>query len=291
MVNNEHLIREANKYIPLKALRQIVPSLTIRKKQPYIDHILEENPAKLLNLVEFWKINRYRNLFLFRFSMQNSLSGDIINDRLNGLSAGSEENELIYEVLRTNYDSDLNDVYIFLKLRSEKKHFKSEDYVVPYPPIELNHRKPYHINAIYHADDNVLECRTFSYKKAENVSRFFVNNVFSDEKPNCEQIIISNEQLNRASPNSKCTELNINGEYYGAHQIIIKGPDTVRCLNELESKGANFRTTHGLDIIECKNEVEELYIRTNSGNGIIQILKIVDETLDPYRYIKNKVGI
>lgn len=291
MVNNEQLIREANRYVRLKALQQVVPSLTIRKKQPYIDHLLEENPGKLLNLVEFWKINRYRNLFLFRFSMQNPPSGNIINDKLNGLMAGSRADEPIYEVRRTNYDSDLNDVYVFLKLRSIKKHFKSEDYVAPYPPIELDHRKPYYINAIYHANDKVLECRTFSQKKAENVSRFFVNNVFTEEGANCEQIIISNEQLNQISQNSKCTELNINGEYYGAHQIIIKGPDTLRCLNELESKGIGFRDTEGLEIFECKSEVEEFYIRTNSGNGVIQILKIVDETLDPYRYIKNIVGI
>jgi len=291
MNNNEHLIREAKNFIRLKAFQNIVPSINSLKKQPYIDYLLRENPDKLKNLVNFWEINHSRNLFLFRLSMEKTPSSNEIIERLNGLRTNSNDDEPIYEVLRTNLDSDLNDLYVFLKLRSKKKHFKSEQPVVPFSPIDLDHRKPHYVNAIYHIDDKVLECRTFSKNIAENVSKFFVNYVLSDENPYCEKIIIHSSQLKKVSGNSKCTELNINGEYFGAHQIIIKGPDAIRCLDELESKGNNFRDIDDLEIVECKNEVEDLYIRTNSGNGVIQILKIVDETLDPYRYVKNLVGL
>lgn len=142
-------INDAKKYVPLFAFQRTVPSIDAKRKKPFIEHLKEENPGKLINLVEFWKINRYRNLFLYRLPMKARPTVDIISGRLDGLCAGSRENELVYEVIRTNINSDVNDIYVFLKVRSKKKHFKSEEPAIPYRSIELDHRKPYYINAIF----------------------------------------------------------------------------------------------------------------------------------------------
>ncbi len=273
-------------------MRKANPDIDSKRKKPYIDYLIENNQEKLINLIEFWKINRYSNLFLYRLNIGRMPTIGIISDRLAKLRrVGSRENELVYDVIRTNINSEFNDLYVFLKVRSEKRHFKSEEYVTPYSPIELDYRKPYFINVIFHVDDSVLECRTLSIDKAEDVSKFFIERVFSEEGAHSEQVKITNEQLTSVDQNTKCTELNINGEYFGANQIIIKGPDTHRCLNEMESKGLPFREMEGIETVEVKNEADNLLIRTNFGNGIIKILGNTEETIDPYRYIKRKVGI
>lgn len=285
------IVNDAIKYVPLFAFKNAVPKLDAKIRRKFIEYLKDNNPNKLVNLIEYWKINRYRSFFLFKLSMNNDTPANEIHKKFNGLIKGSDENELIYEVIKNTINQEINDIYIFLKIRSVKKHFKSERPIIPYTPIELDHRKPSYINVIYHVDDCVLECRTPSLDKAREVANLFINFIFKDENASYEQIIIDNEQLINADNNTKCTELNINGEYFGAHQIILKGPDTLRCLNELENKGTGFRNAGDIEIVECKNQAENLLIRTNIGNGIIQILKIVEETSDPYRYLKEKVGI
>ena len=118
MNNNEHLIREAKNFIRLKAFQNIVPSINSLKKQPYIDYLLRENPDKLKNLVNFWKINHSRNLFLFRLSIEEPLTSSKIVEKLNGHRTTSDDDEPVYEVITTNLDSELNDLYIFLKVHS-----------------------------------------------------------------------------------------------------------------------------------------------------------------------------
>jgi len=278
------------KNVPLFAFQVAIPSIESKRKKPYVEYLQSNDPSRLINLVEFWRVNRYKHFYLYKLNFQNNLSSEEITEKFETFQTGiANEEETIYEIKRVNKNHELNDLYSYIKIHSPKKHFKSEDYRPPFRRVEMYHRKPYYVNIIFHIEDSVVECRTPNFKKSKEIMDFIKNVLFEGEV-SFQQIIIQNAQLMTADANTKCKEIIIQGEWFGSNQIQITGEDVKRCVNEFESKGINF-SRDGLEILEKRNESEELLIISDSSNGKISIKKVVEQTSDPYRYLKSKLNI
>jgi len=277
------------RFVPLFAFQSAVPSIDSKRKKHFVTYLEENNPSLLENLIEFWKINRYKHFFLFKLKFLKKYSVDDLLSKLTKYQNNIKDNNPIFEIIKSNFNDKLNDIYLSIKIRSPKKHFKSEDYVPPFKKIEIDHRKPYYIKSIFHIDDSVLECRTCNFKKSKELVDFFSKILFQNQLQT-EQIIIENSQLLKADQKSKCKEAILSGEWHGAQQILIRGEDVGRCIKELSSRNFNFQR-EGLTLSERKNESEQLLIVSDSETGKISIKKMNEDTADPYRYLVLKIKV
>jgi hypothetical protein len=245
----DKLIADAKDIIGIKTLREEVTGIKSREKEKLIKELLNNDPRRLRYLLEYNRQLKKRSVF-FSYSKTpldfNKIARTKIVDRLT---------DLIFEFDNISIGKD--NALVTIKAHSAVKEFKNAEEPEKLTPITVRFRRGSSISFIYHPIDQIIECRSRSLDKFQNL-KVLIDNKFDLSQNPIELIKLTKSDYLRTNDARYKSFTALGLTIAGADTISIKGDDVEQTLKFFKGNDIDLMelsSSHSIGKLVTSNDI------------------------------------